>query len=502
MSTSQDSSTDVASKRTVDHSVAHHDDDERDIKAAAQHNKLKSQSFKKLYWTQSLPNLLASSWYQIMYAVMIIIMSRTDPGLTSSYGFANPVVRFINGLGLLISRGLNTSISFFMGQKRTDLAEQAVADGLYLVFIVYAIVLVCFYPSINKLVPVLGAPEAARHNSDLYGHIMVASSILITLSMYTNGILRSQGFPKFVLYGMITASIMAAILCYLLVMVGNYGIIGYSISFLASPTLLVIFNFGFIIFNKNIPIKIRLRKPSKLILRIVKGGLSSAVNQMAGVCQVIIMNEGIVYIARGPEGNLVAGTMASTMTLTAVIMFTGTTLAMNATLPIANFTRATGDYQKFRQINLYGLKMSFLVIFLMCSLILCLCTVLPKAYYDDPIDVKYMNKCIWIVFSGRAFYSPAVSIIEIFQSSGLDFWATLISINRNVFVTSTILIIMTFTTDNIWLFLAGQPIGDLIATSISLLIMFIFRKRLYLTKSACEAKERELAEVQDMEVKI
>ena len=447
--------------------------------------------YRKLYWEKSLPNIYASLYNQIMTIIRVIILSQYDPTLASAYGFGFAIQSYVQCIALMLSRGINTTVSYYYGQKKNILAEKAFANGVYVCFIASGVNIAIFYPTLKYIIPLLGTPASVEKDTILYCKILLCCSSLPSLAAASNGMLRSQGFPIFVLYSMVIGSTTSVILAYLLCIVAKLGIVGYAISQVSNNFLIGVANMFALQYAKRIDLRFRFYNFNKVIFEVFARGGSSLFNKLAGVAQIIIMNEGIVKLSTSTaEATRLTGARAAVASMTAMIMTIGTTLALNATLPLANFTRGAGMYTRFRQINLYGLKATFFIVFALSALLLVLSPGLPYLFFKNELERKEMEEIIQIFMSGRVFVGPCLSLIEVFQSCGYDTAALILGMNRNLFTISTIFLIIMFTSDNVWMFFGGFPIGDIVSTITSVTIIYIFRNKLYLTKSAAETKER------------
>ena len=461
--------------------------------AHKQHERLTNTSYRKLYWQNSLPNIIASFYNQVMNALMLVVLSQKDPELVSAYGFCTCINLYLSAIALLIGRGVNNAVSYFFGQDKEEAAESALMNGVYTCFILSGINIAILYPLLKYIIPVLGTPKHLVAHAIQYSKIQICCSSVMSLAAVTNGCLRAQGFPIYVLYGMVMSSTIGLILAYILCSVCNLGIAGYAIAWVSNPAILTVSNACFMQFLNRIPLKFGLYKPSKIIFSICAKGASSALNTIAGMIQGIIMNEGIVYRASTNEVERIAAARANVNSITNVIMTTCMTLAMNATLPLANFTRGAGMYTRFRQINLYGLKVTAGIMFGLCVIVLCLSPVLPYIYYSktEKEELATMRKLLQIFLCGRAFAGPSLSVIELIQSTGRNTAATLMGMVRNLIIISPIMLIILYSNKSVWMFLGGFPIGDICSFLVTVTIIICFRKKLWLSKSAAAAKEEE-----------
>ena len=465
----------------------------------ARYKLLAETPIRKLFWLQSYPNILAALYNQTVNACMVIILSRYRPTLTTAFSFSNPFQLVCRSFALLVGSGTNNTVSYYFGKKDYRKVEEAMCNGLLLCFVSTAFLVIVFYPSIPYIIPLFGTPESVAPFTILDSNILMCASIIPNLALWANGILRAQGSPKIVMYGLLLGASLGLLAAYIFCIVLNWGIAGFASAYMVSPLCNFLFALPFILRGKHVAVHFKFTKINKILIDIIKRGCSAGLSWLTGVVLIIIMNEGIVKLTYGKpsstpeytETEVISAARAAVSSITNVVMNVATTLAINATLPLANFARGAGLWDRFRKVNIYAIFVTFGITFGLCALFLALSTVIPSIFFVNSADKHAMSKIMIIYLIGRAFCSPAISIVELFQSIELNLVATIVSFLRKLFVISALLLIVMFSTDNIWMLIGTFPIGDAISTILSLIIIFCYKNKLVLTKKAVAQKLAE-----------
>ena len=461
----------------------------------------------KTYFFQCSPNIIGSFYQLTANAIMVMVLSHYNSSLTSAMSFSHPMVDLIRAMAMLFGSGTNNTVAFHFGRKDYKKAEQSMFNGLVLCFLIYIVILVIFYPLTPAIVTSFGTPEHIRHYTTTNSRIFIACGIIYNLSRWSNGVLRAQGSPKIVLFSLVISSTVSAVLAYVCCTKLNWGITGYSFASVANPLVNFLFNIPFLFFGKWLVIKPKITRINRLMWDVVKMGCSESLSMIAGMTLSATMNKGIAKITHGIQSpdpkisltTLISSAHGATASITDIIFNTANTLATNATLPLANFCRGARLWRRFRKVNITGFCVTFVFVFAFFSLIWALNYWIPNMYFTDELHRATMRHFLRIYMPGRIICSPAITIIALFQAVELNFWATVISFLRKIFVISVLNVILMFTTTDVWVFLLAFPIGDAISTFLSFIIMAIWRNTLLLTRSSVEKKIIETEVVTDIE---
>lgn len=208
-----------------------------------------------------------------------------------------PVQIIIMGVGQLVGIGSGSAISRYIGAKEENKAKQVLGNAVIFTFFASLLISVTGFIFIDPLLVLFGASEQIMPYAKDYMEIIVFSSILFTIAMASNNILRAEGRAKTAMMTMIIGAVLNIILDPIFIFALKMGVKGAALATVIAQFIAVIY---VIIKLKNgsktLAISFHHLKPDfKILSEIIAIGMSSFLRNIAGSLIFALINNKLGY---------------------------------------------------------------------------------------------------------------------------------------------------------------------------------------------------------------
>lgn len=300
-----------------------------------------------LLWKFSLPAIVGMVVNSLYNVVDRIFVGRGVGSLgIAATTVAFPIMTLMLAVSVLIGVGTTALISIRLGQQKQEEAEQIAGNGMALLILLPALLILLFFAFSEPILIACGAgPEVMPYARD-FALIIVAGGVFSSFGMGANNFIRAEGNPKMSMYTQILGAVANVILNYLFIFVFGWGMRGSAIATVSAQLLAALWVFAYFYSGRSL-VKIRLRnlRPRWPVMTgILAIGLAPFGLQLAASVQQVILNQSLVKYS-GEVGLAAIGIVFSIATL----LFMPVLGVAQGAQPIIGFNYGAGQYDRVRE---------------------------------------------------------------------------------------------------------------------------------------------------------
>lgn len=193
-----------------------------------------------------------------------------------------PITMICLAFSLMFGDGTSAYLSLKLGEKKEKEAAKGVANGILIGTVISLVICVLTLILLPQILNLFGCTDALRDYSLKYGSIIAMGIPFMMIGVILNGVIRSDGSPKYSMMSMVAGAVLNTILDPIFIFVFKMGVEGAAIATIFSQFISFLLNALYIRRFKTIKLSKDLFKPQfSVIRRIALLGISSFINQMS-----------------------------------------------------------------------------------------------------------------------------------------------------------------------------------------------------------------------------
>lgn len=198
----------------------------------------------KLILSFTLPMLIGNLFQQFYNMVDSIVVGRfVGANALAAVGATGSINFLFFSMSFGIASGVGVVVSQAFGADKPDLVERAIANGLYLLAIVSAIVSILGVVFARPIMIMLNTPEVILDDAVIYMQVSCAGILAIAAYNGIAAILRSLGDSKTPLYIMFVSCIINIVLDLVFVLQFNWAVFGVGVATVIAQLVSAIIGF-------------------------------------------------------------------------------------------------------------------------------------------------------------------------------------------------------------------------------------------------------------------
>lgn len=246
-----------------------------------------------------------SSFVMMMYNIIntIFISHYVGPPGIAGLSIVFPLQMLSMGIGQMTGMGSASHISRLIGAHDVPRAEKVLGNAMTLSVILALLVTAVGFVNIDFWLRFMGSSETILPYARDYFVIILAGNIISTFVMAVSALLIAEGNVRISMIGMVSGSIINIFLCYLFIIVMNWGIRGSAVATVLAQTVSAVYYLWYYLKQKTY---LRILPRNLLIeLRIIRGilsiGVSSFVRTLAGSLSAVVINRFLISLGGDME---------------------------------------------------------------------------------------------------------------------------------------------------------------------------------------------------------
>ena len=314
-----------------------------------QEDRLGTQKIASLFWTLTLPAIIAqlvNMLYNIVDRIYIGHIPITGMLALTGVGLSFPIIILISAFTMLITTGSAARASIYLGEKKSKKADEIMGNSLMLLVFLSIILTLIFFFLHRPLIMLFGGSASTIDYASNYIQIYVLGTLFMQVSIGMNTFITAQGFAKTSMLTILIGAFLNIILDPILIFIFDLGVQGAALATIFSQGVSMLFVLYFLTHSKStLHLKWRYFKLNlPLIMPCILLGLSPFVMQFTESILNICFN----YSLAKYGGDLAIGAMTILMSIMQLLMLPIIGLTQGAQ-PLIGFNFGAGHQARVQK---------------------------------------------------------------------------------------------------------------------------------------------------------
>lgn len=428
----------------------------------------------------AIPTVLAqlvNMLYNIVDRIYIGRMPLDGDLALTGVGLCMPIILIVAAFAALVGGGGAPRASIFMGQKRTEEAEEAMG-GCFTLLIAVSLVLTAALLLWNRqfLMAFGGSPNTIEYAVG-YMNIYALGTVFVQLTLGMNAYISAQGFTRVSMISVIIGAVCNIVLDPLFIYGFHMGVRGAALATILSQAISCAWVLRFL-FGKKTFLRLRgkyLRIRWKVVAPCLALGLASFIMQSSESVISMCFNASLQTYG----GDIAVGAMTI---LTAVMQFAMLPLQGlgQGAQPILSYNYGAGNKERVKKAFFCLLKVSLTYSVVLWGLVELFPHVFASIFTPKAELIAFSARALRIYMGGVVIFGIQVACQMAFISLGKALSSIIVAVVRKfVLLLPLIYIVPHFVTDKTMGVYLAEPIADILAVLFTaVLFAFQFRKAL------------------------
>ena len=428
----------------------------------------------------AIPTVLAqlvNMLYNIVDRIYIGRMPLDGDLALTGVGLCMPIILIVAAFAALVGGGGAPRASIFMGQKRTEEAEEAMG-GCFTLLIAVSLVLTAALLLWNRqfLMAFGGSPNTIEYAVG-YMNIYALGTVFVQLTLGMNAYISAQGFTRVSMISVIIGAVCNIVLDPLFIYGFHMGVRGAALATILSQAISCAWVLRFL-FGKKTSLRLRgkyLRIRWKVVSPCLALGLASFIMQSSESVISMCFNASLQTYG----GDIAVGAMTI---LTAVMQFAMLPLQGlgQGAQPILSYNYGAGNKERVKKAFFCLLKVSLTYSVVLWGLVELFPHVFASIFTPKAELIAFSARALRIYMGGVVIFGIQVACQMAFISLGKALSSIIVAVVRKfVLLLPLIYIVPHFVADKTMGVYLAEPIADILAVLFTaILFTFQFRKAL------------------------
>ena len=428
----------------------------------------------------AIPTVLAqlvNMLYNIVDRIYIGRMPLDGDLALTGVGLCMPIILIVAAFAALVGGGGAPRASIFMGQKRTEEAEEAMG-GCFTLLIAVSLVLTAALLLWNRqfLMAFGGSPNTIEYAVG-YMNIYALGTVFVQLTLGMNAYISAQGFTRVSMISVIIGAVCNIVLDPLFIYALDMGVRGAALATILSQAISCAWVLRFL-FGKKTFLRLRgkyLRIRWKVVAPCLALGLASFIMQSSESVISMCFNASLQTYG----GDIAVGAMTI---LTAVMQFAMLPLQGlgQGAQPILSYNYGAGNKERVKKAFFCLLKVSLTYSVVLWGLVELFPHVFASIFTPKAELIAFSARALRIYMGGVVIFGIQVACQMAFISLGKALSSIIVAVVRKfVLLLPLIYIVPHFVADKTMGVYLAEPIADILAVLFTaILFTFQFRKAL------------------------
>ncbi len=428
----------------------------------------------------AIPTVLAqlvNMLYNIVDRIYIGRMPLDGDLALTGVGLCMPIILIVAAFAALVGGGGAPRASIFMGQKRTEEAEEAMG-GCFTLLIAVSLVLTAALLLWNRqfLMAFGGSPNTIEYAVG-YMNIYALGTVFVQLTLGMNAYISAQGFTRVSMISVIIGAVCNIVLDPLFIYGFHMGVRGAALATILSQAISCAWVLRFL-FGKKTFLRLRgkyLRIRWKVVAPCLALGLASFIMQSSESVISMCFNASLQTYG----GDIAVGAMTI---LTAVMQFAMLPLQGlgQGAQPILSYNYGAGNRERVKKAFFCLLRVSLTYSVVLWGLVELFPHVFASIFTPKAELIAFSARALRIYMGGVVIFGIQVACQMAFISLGKALSSIIVAVVRKfVLLLPLIYIVPHFVADKTMGVYLAEPIADILAVLFTaILFTFQFRKAL------------------------
>lgn len=452
-------------------------------------NDLGNDPIKALLFKLAAP-AIAAQIVNMLYNIVDRIYIGHIPGVGAAaltgVGVTMPIIMLISAFSALIGMGGAPRASIKMGQKDNESASKILGNCLAALLVISVLLTVFFLVFGEQLLMMFGASENTIGYAMEYMNIYVCGTVFVQLALGLNPFISTQGFATTSMMTVLIGAVINIILDPILIFGFDMGVRGAALATIISQAVSAIWVIKFLFSSKS---TLRLRKDivridPKILFPVLALGVSPFIMQGTESLLNVVFNSSLQRYG----GDIAVGSMTILTSVMQLFLLPVMGLTQGAQ-PIIGYNYGARNNQRVKQAFklLLGSSMVFVTIF--WGTMMLVPRIFISLFTPDEALISYAVWAIRIYLAGMVVMGAQLACQQTFIAIGQAKSSLFLALLRKIFLLIPLIYILPIFFPNkvLGVFLA-EPVADIIATTVTVILFSIQFKRILAANELPEVK--------------
>lgn len=444
----------------------------------SKNERLGTEPIPKLMLSLAIPSVIAqliNVLYNIVDRMYIGHIDKIGDLALTGVGLTFPIIMLISAFSAFVGAGGAPLAAIQLGRGNKEKSEQILGNGVTVLFCFSVILTVFFLFFKRPLLFMFGASERTIVYAEQYLNIYLIGTVFVQFALGLNMFISSQGQAKIAMLSVLIGAVINIILDPIFIFVLHMGVRGAALATIISQAVSAIWVVRFLLSPKS-AFRIRrknLRPNLKLIFSIAALGVSPFIMQATESAINIVLNSGLQKYG----GDLYVGSMTilqSVMQLI-VIPISGFTQGIQ---PIISYNFGAGKFDRVKKTYKIAFAITFTLSVASCLLTVCFPTMFAGIFTSKAELIELVGRVMPIFMAGIWIFGLQMVCQTTFLGLGQAKISLFIALLRKVILLIPLALILPAVTENVMGIYYAEPISDILAASIALILFLVSRKKI------------------------
>lgn len=439
--------------------------------------KLGTAPLFKLMMSMGIPALVAqviNLLYNIIDRIYIGHIPEVGAVALTGVGLALPMIVIISAFSAFVGAGGAPLSAIALGKGDKEEAERILGNGLSLLFIFSAILMIVFFIVKRPVLFLIGASEATFPYANQYMTIYIFGTLFVQISLGLNPYITAQGCSKTAMLSVLIGAVLNIALDPLFIFAFGMGIRGAALATVISQFVSAVWVLRFLM-GKERAIGIRrkyLRIKGKIVGKIMSLGVAPFIMQATESFVSIVMNSGLQRYG----GDMYVGTLTIMQSIMQFVSIP-TSGFTQGVQPIISYNFGAGNKERVKKtfFAMLGIIMGYTV--LLTGTIMIVPELFAKMFTDSTELISLVGRVMPVFMCGMLIFGVQMSCQTTFLALGQAKVSLFVALLRKVILLIPLAIILPRITGSAMSIYYAEPISDVIsAVTCGILFASLFGK--------------------------
>ena len=439
--------------------------------------KLGTAPLFKLMMSMGSPALVAqviNLLYNIIDRIYIGHIPEVGAVALTGVGLALPMIVIISAFSAFVGAGGAPLSAIALGKGDKEEAERILGNGLSLLFIFSAILMIVFFIVKRPVLFLIGASEATFPYANQYMTIYIFGTLFVQISLGLNPYITAQGCSKTAMLSVLIGAVLNIALDPLLIFAFGMGIRGAALATVISQFVSAVWVLRFLM-GKERAIGIRrkyLRIKGKIVGKIMSLGVAPFIMQATESFVSIVMNSGLQRYG----GDIYVGTLTIMQSIMQFVSIP-TSGFTQGVQPIISYNFGAGNKERVKKtfFAMLGIVMGYTV--LLTGTIMIVPELFAKMFTDSTELISLVGRVMPVFMCGMLIFGVQMSCQTTFLALGQAKVSLFVALLRKVILLIPLAIILPRITGSAMSIYYAESISDVIsAVTCGILFACLFGK--------------------------
>lgn len=442
-----------------------------------QEQQMATEKLGRLMVRMAVPAVVAQI-INILYNIVDRVYIGHIPGVgmeaLTGVGVTFPIITLISAFSAFAGAGGAPLAAIWLGKGDRERAEKILGNGVTLLLIFSALLMLFFYLFLEPLLYLFGASDVTVSYASGYISIYLLGTVFVELALGLNAFIISQGQSGIAMLAVLIGAVANIVLDPIFIFVFGMGVQGAAWASILSQALSAIWTVGFLMGRKSsLTIKVKSMKPEWRIIGSIMGlGVSPFIMRATESLISIVLNNGLQRYG----GDVYVGSL--TIMQSVMQMYTAPLGGFTQGIqPIISYNFGAGNFDRVRKLYRRMIGSSFLFGAGATALAMLFPGFFAGMFTNDASLIALVERMMPLFLSGMLIFGLQQGIQPTFLALGQAKISLFIAVFRKMILLIPLALILPLRFGVMGIYYA-EPISDFTSATVAVILFLVNIKKI------------------------